>query len=62
VLETAEVGRIDGIAEVGFTAFGAAYEVHVECDAPFEDARCVGDDYIEWLLERLFVVSPEALR
>lgn len=49
--------RVDGIVTVTFDAFGAAYTVNVECDAPATDARCTGDDYANALVRDLGVAG-----
>ena len=49
--------RGEGIVEVDFSAFGAAYHVNVECYRPLTDQRCAEDDYILDLTENLVIAE-----
>jgi hypothetical protein len=49
--------RSHGIVTSSFRAFGVAYTVHVECERPFEDPRCVDDGFIEGLVNGLAVAG-----
>ena len=45
----------EGIVEVDFSAFGAAYNINVECYRPFTDQRCIKGDYILGLTKSLVI-------
>ena len=45
--------RGEGIVEVDFTAFGAVYNINVECFRPHADERCTNDGYILGLANNL---------
>ena len=49
--------RGEGIIEVDFEAFGAAYNLSVECFWP-EDSRCAGDSYVLGLTDSLAFAAP----
>lgn len=52
------ITRVDGVVELGFNSFGAAYTLEVECAEPDSDPRCVGDDYIVELANELGLANP----
>ena len=39
------LSRTHGIVDISFRAFGAAYTLSIECDAPLDDPRCTEDDF-----------------
>jgi hypothetical protein len=49
--------RTHGIVSVAFDAFGAAYVLDVECEAPTTDVRCTEDDYARSLVRGLGVAG-----
>lgn len=51
--------RTHGIVTLSFQEFGAAYSIDVECEAPMEDSRCTGDDFVINLAEEAGVVRRE---
>lgn len=46
----------EAIRSVAWEEDGAYWSLEVECDAPFEDARCTEDDYLLAEAEALFVL------
>lgn len=47
------LSRTHGIVTLNFRAFGAAYSLDVECQAPKEDPRCTQDGFIIGLVESM---------
>ena len=43
----------EGIRSLSWEEAGVAYVIEVECEAPFEDARCTEADYIQDLAASL---------
>jgi hypothetical protein len=54
------VSRSRGVVTATFKAFGASYAVEVECERPFEDPRCMQDDYVRSLAADLGVAGGGA--
>lgn len=55
------LNRSEGVVSLTFEAFGVAYMMRIDCERPFEDARCTEDDYIIDIAEALAIV-PGAVR
>ncbi len=51
------ITRTDGIVTLTFNAFGAAYDIDVECARPTTDARCTQDDFAVALANSLAVAN-----
>jgi hypothetical protein len=50
------LNRSEGVVSLTFEAFGVAYMMRIDCERPFEDARCTEDDYIIDIAEALAIV------
>ncbi|MFU8807428.1 MAG: hypothetical protein ACNA8W_26700, partial [Bradymonadaceae bacterium] len=50
------LNRSEGVVSLTFETFGVAYMIRIDCERPFADTRCTGDDYIIEIAESLAIV------